>query len=113
MPREAARSRARRPFDLLGLAPPPLQSRQGRYVVVAEVGRHAERRGRRWLEDGESQRSGAPMGSAQVGECSVSDAGRRYPTRTAAAITVVQSPCLSPTAVWVTFCVRTIWFESR
>ena len=43
----------------------------------------------------------------------VSDGGRRYPTRTAAASTVVQSPFLSPTAVWVTFCVRTIWFESR
>jgi len=27
----------------------------------------------------------------------------RYPTSTAAATTVVQSPFLSPTAVWVTF----------
>jgi len=31
-----------------------------------------------------------------------------YPTSTAAATTVVQRPFLSPTAVCVTFCVRTI-----
>ena len=36
-----------------------------------------------------------------------------YPTRTAAATTVVQRPFLSPTAVWVTFWVRTISFERR
>src|SRR5437899_3222941 len=35
----------------------------------------------------------------------------RYATRTAAATTVVQRPFLSPTAVCVTFCVRTISFE--
>lgn len=40
-------------------------------------------------------------------------AERRQPTMTAAAITVVQSPCLSPTAVWVMFWVRTILFDSR
>ena len=35
------------------------------------------------------------------------------PTMTAPATTVVQSPCLSPTAVWVTAWVRTILFDSR
>ncbi len=35
------------------------------------------------------------------------------PMSTAAATTVVHRPCLSPTAVWVTFWVRTIWFDSR
>src|SRR5204863_7435450 len=39
--------------------------------------------------------------------------GKTYPTSTAAATTVVQRPFLSPTAVWVTFWVRTISFESR
>ena len=38
---------------------------------------------------------------------------RTQPTSTAAATTVVQRPFLSPTAVWVTFWVRTISFESR
>jgi len=41
-------------------------------------------------------------------------AGRSdQPTNTAAATTVVQRPFLSPTAVCVTFWVRTIRFESR
>lgn len=40
-------------------------------------------------------------------------AGRRQPTMTAPATTVVQSPCLSPTAVWVTAWVRTILFDRR
>ena len=44
---------------------------------------------------------------------SSSDAGpAAYPTITAAAITVVHKPFLLPTAVWVTFCVLTIWFDS-
>ena len=36
-----------------------------------------------------------------------------YPTSTAAATTVVHRPFLSPTAVCVTFWVRTISFDSR
>src|SRR6185312_5261381 len=40
------------------------------------------------------------------------DDGGDQPTSTAAATTVVHRPFLSPTAVCVTFCVRTIWFDS-
>ena len=96
-----------------GATIPPEAARSATSLLPTQLVRLAERRGRPSLEDRESQWSGAPMGPSRVGGCSGSDAGRRYPTRTAAAITVVQSPFLSPTAVWVTFWVRTIWFESR
>ena len=46
-----------------------------------------------------------------IGRCGRALTG--YPTSTAAATTVVQRPFLSPTAVWVTFWVRTISFERR
>ena len=61
--------------------------------------------------DGERARVGVDEG--READRRFRSAERRQPTMTAAAITVVQSPCLSPTAVWVMFWVRTILFDSR
>ena len=52
-------------------------------------------------------------GRERAAERRAGSAGRRQPTMTAPATTVVQSPCLSPTAVWVTAWVRTILFDRR
>src|SRR5207249_4369558 len=57
---------------------------------------------------------GGLIGASDVGQDVRGERAReRQPTRTAAATTVVQRPFLSPTAVCVTFWVRTIWFERR
>ena len=84
-------------------------------MTAALISRHEPLRGRvtQASRGGETSLGsrGCPLRSLVGPRCSV--ASGTHPTNTATAITVVQSPPLSPTAVWVTFWVRTILLDSR
>src|SRR5436190_1812466 len=72
--------------------------------------------GRRWRQHEEQQGHNGHKGKLYLGVLRVLCVGRTerqgQSTNTAAATTVVHSPFLSPMAVWVTFCVRTICFDN-